>query len=178
MTGQVVRDVLFLATTLGALVAVLAWPRPRRLPDAENRAMEAWLERFSMDSYRPMLRLADGCDESFLRAHRGEEEVSRYRRLQRRILKEYLDGLSRDFHRLHMLATSAAVGAPGNPGNSSPSLMEDKMEFILSVWSIEFRLLLSEIAPRVINLRPVLAHVQQLADKTRDVTRRRVQFRV
>jgi hypothetical protein len=173
----VIRDLLFLAITLGALVAVLAWRRPRQRPDDEIRAVEGWLESFSVDSYRPMLRLADHRDTSFLGAHRGADEAARYSRLQRRILKEYLQGLSRDFHRLHLLAADTAVGARGDRGNSL-TLVEEKMEFILSMWSIEFNLLFSEIAPRVINLEPVLAQVDQLAARTREVSRRRLQFRV
>jgi hypothetical protein len=178
LSGETIRVILIVAGMLGALAAVLAWRRPRPPQDEAIGAMEAWLERFSVDSYRPMLRLADGRDASFLAACRGSEEAARYRRLQRRMLKQFLHDLSLDYHRLHRVATYSAPSETHDRGNSSPTPLEEKMEFNLSMWSIEIRLLLSEIAPCVINPRPVLANIDELAARTRQIIRRRHQFRV
>jgi hypothetical protein len=173
LSSDVIRAVFIVAGAMGALLAVLAWWRPRFRNDDEFRTVRLWLEHFSADSYRPMLRLADQRDALFLGARSGPEEAQRYSRRQRRILKEYLRGLSRDFHRLHLLVANSAPRVRNNAGNSSLTVLEEKMEFILSMWSIEFRLVLSGIVPCAINLRPMLANIDQLAARTRDIDRRR-----
>ena len=157
---------------LATLIAVFVWRLSRRRHDDDLAAIETWLEHFSPDSYLPMLRLAEGSDAPFLSKHRGPEETARYRRLQRQMLRDYLRGLARDFHRLHGLA------AGSDPGNLALALVDERMAFSLGIWSIEARLLLNEIVPCAVNLRPLLANVEQLTDKAREITRRRVEFRV
>lgn len=168
---------LLVALALVALVAILLCRRPRRRAD-DRLAMEEWLEGFSPESYRPMLRLAEPHDAGFLLLQRGPEEAARYRRAQRQMLREYLRSLSCDFHRLHALATESALRARDDDENSSLALMEEKMDFIFSVYSIEFRLMMNSVVPCVVNLRPLLANVDELTAKAREVARRRLEFRV
>ncbi len=161
-----------------AVVVILAWRKPWRRRNDDLIVMEAWLETFSPDSYLPMLRLVEPLDANFLLRHRGPEAAARYRRTQRRMLREYLHRLSSDFNRLHAVATDSALRARSDQDGSSLALVEEKMEFIFSMWSIEARLLLSEILPSVVNLRPLLANVDELTAKARALSRRRLEFRV
>ena len=52
------------------------------------------------------------------------------------------------------------------------------MAFSLGIWSIELRLLVNEVAPCAINVRPLLANVEHLTEKAREVSRRKVGYRV
>jgi hypothetical protein len=173
MTGEILA-----AAVPAALITIVAWRRPWRRRDEQVVAMEAWLESFSPESYLPMLRLAESLDTGFLTAQRGPEEAARYRRLQRQILKEYLRGLSRDFHRLHSLATESALRARHDHENSSLALVEEKMEFAFSMWSVDIRLMVNDFAPCAVNLRPLIANVDELTARVREANRRRLEFRV
>ena len=164
------------ASALVALAAIVAWRRPWRRAE-DPVAVEACLESFSADSYLPMLRLADSSDSSFLSAHLGPEQAAKYSRLQRRMLRDYLRGLSRDFRRLHSLATESALRERSGNKDSSLALVEEKMEFIFCMWSLELRLLLSGIVPCVVNPRPLLANVEQVEAKARASARRRTDLR-
>lgn len=163
---------------LAALITHLAWRRPWRRRHDELQAMEEWLAGFSLDSYLPMLRLSSSADSAFLAVKKGPVEAARYRRLQRKLLREYLRVLARDFHRLHALATESAIRAHADQDDSSLALVEEKMEFGFSIWSIELRLLLDEFTPCVVDLRPLLDNVDHLTARAREVSRRRLEFRV
>lgn len=166
------------AAALAALIAITVRRRPWRRREENLAAMEAWLESYSPDVYLPMLRLAHSEDTGYLTTYRGSEEAARYRRVQRRILKEYLRSLSRDFHRLHALATESALRARNDHENSSLALVEEKLDFIFSMWSIELCLFVNEFAPCAINLRPLLADIGDLAAKARENARRRLEVRM
>ena len=113
--------------------------------------------------YLPMLRLTEASDAGFLDTQRGSEMGLRYRALQRQMLREYLDGLAHDFHRLHALAARAG----------KPAQMDEKMEFVFCVWSIELRLALNQITRCAANLETLLASVEQLTIRVRELARRR-----
>ncbi len=173
MIGEILAA-LFVA----ALGAIVLWRKPWRRQEENLAAVEAWLETFSPESYTPMLRLAERLDVGFLTQHRGPEEATRYKKLQRQILREYLRVLSRDFHRLHRLATESALRARTDPESSSLALVEEKLEFIFAMWSIELRLLLNEVAPCAVNLRPMLESVKELTERAREKSRRRLEYRI
>jgi hypothetical protein len=126
-------------------------------------ATEAWLEDFSPGMYLPMLRLAELTDAGFLDIQRGAATGLRYRSLQRQLLREYLNCLARDFHRLHALAADAG----------KPAQMDEKMEFVFCVWSIELRLALNQVTRCAANLEALLASVEQLTIRVRKLAQRR-----
>jgi hypothetical protein len=123
---------------------------------------EDWLESFSLNAYRPMVRLATGSDRPFLAEKRTRRAARRYRRTQRNILREYLRGLSRDFQRLY---TIAAVR------ERSVDLFDGQLGFIFSVWLIEARLLVQTVIPHSIDLQPLLESVETLAAENREMAR-------
>ncbi len=169
---------LLLTAGLVALIVILVWRRNwRRRADARE-AIEAWLEKFSPDSYLPMLRLTEPGDVGFLNANCGPLEAARYKRLQRAMLRDYLRGLSRDFNRLHALASNSHFRGQAENADSALALVEEKLEFIFSLWSVEVRLLLDEVRPCPVNLRPLLTSVSELTDRVREIARRRNEYRI
>jgi len=161
-----------------AVIVILAWRRPWRRRGDDRLVLETWLETFSLDGYLPMLRLAESSDAGFLSGYRGAEAAARYRHLQCQMLKEYLRSLSRDFHRLHILAVESPPREGRDGGNPSLAAVEEKMEFIFSMWSIELRLILNEVAPLAINLRPLLSNVDKVTARAREIARRRHDLRL
>jgi hypothetical protein len=166
------------AVPVAALIVIVVWRRAWRKREDSLEIAEAWLESFSPESYRPMLRLANSGDAGYLKIQRGPEAAALYRCTQRRMLREYLRGLSRDFDRLHIIAAESAWLARVGRENSALALMEEKLEFSFSVWSIELRLLLDKFSPCTINPHPLLANVDELTAKAREMTRRRLEFRL
>lgn len=147
-----------------ALEAVTGWSSRH----STTRETEAWLEDFSPEMYLPMLRLTEPADAGFLDVHRGTEAGLRYRSMQRQMLREYLRVLARDFHRLHALAAEAGA----------PAQMDEKMEFVFCVWSIELRLALNQLTRCAVNLETLLASVGQLTIRVREMAQRRHMLRV
>src|ERR1700691_4574640 len=166
------------AVPVAALIVIVAWRRAWRNRADNLQITEAWLENFSPGSYLPMLRLANPGDSGYLNLQRGPEAAARYRCLQRRMLREYLRGLSRDFHRLHIIAAESSWRVRVDHENSALALMEEKLEFIFSVWIIELRLFLDKFSPCTVNPQPLLANVDELTAKAREITRRRLEFRL
>jgi hypothetical protein len=130
--------------------------------DVLRAESEAWLQSFSLDAYRPMLRLASSEDRCYLKSHRTRRMARRYRRVQRILLREYLRGLSRDFQKLHAIAAKK---------DSSLELFDGHLGFIFGLWLIEARLVLQSVVPHSIDMEPLLQSVQALAEATREMAR-------
>ncbi len=152
---------------VAALTAVVVWRRPRRRRDTQFRVVTTWLDTFSPDAYRPMLRLVESRDTGFLATQRGPAEVKRYRCLRRRMLRGYLQSLSRDFHRLQMVAATAGSPEGHHRRKSFLAPVLQKIRFLWTLCNIEMRLILNRIAPCSIDLRPLLASVGAMTERAR-----------
>jgi hypothetical protein len=130
--------------------------------------MNTWLDSFSLRPYLPMLRLASGTDRRFLAGCGGARRLRRYRRAQRSLLREYLRGLLRDFHRLNSIA-AAKERPPQWPG--SMELSESRLSFIFGVLWIEARLALHAVFPHTIDVEPLFQSVEALARAARETER-------
>ena len=118
-----------------------------------------------------MLRLASQLDKEFLKDVHSKTLGICYRRIQRDLLREYLRDVAADFNRLYAIATARAVQASSDPGDLSLALFEQQMSFMLSMWSIEARLLLDDYVPFAMDLQPLVANLSGLADQTRALLR-------
>ena len=155
-------------------MALLVHPATEPPADAEvPLASDAWLDSFSLRAYKPMLRLASREDGHHLKS----ADLKRYRRMQRALLREYLRSLSRDFQRLLAIASEKNQRVQNGDGNHSMALFEQQIGFIFHVWSVEARLLLRTLVPHSIDLKPLLANVENLAEDTRERIRRPLRFR-
>lgn len=131
----------------------------------------SFLENFSLGVYRPMLRLAGQMDRKFLTAAHGKVLAECYRGIQRNLLREYLREASKDFNRLHSIATAKTLRALSDPDGLSMALFEQQMSFVLVVWWIEARLLLDRFVPLGMELEPLVAQIETLAEETRRLVR-------
>ena len=136
----------------------------------------SFLDNFSLRTYRPMLRLASQLDKEFLTAAHGKTLASCYRKIQRNLLREYLQDASKDFNRMYAIATAKAVRATSDPGDLSMSLLEQQMSFVLSMWGIEARLLVDDYLPFAVDLQPLVAHLEGLASQTRALIRPQLSY--
>jgi hypothetical protein len=127
---------------------------------------------FSVGFYRPMLRLAGQMDRKFIGSAHGRVLADCYRAIQRNLLREYLREASKDFNRLYAIATAKAVRAISDPEKMSAILFEQQITFVLLVWWIEARLLLDRFIPCGLDLQPLVAQLEGLADQTRLLARR------
>jgi hypothetical protein len=157
---------------LTAAVGLLTCFAPRPDATGEFQGTDAsFLENFSLGTYRPMLRLATQMDRKFLSASHSETLAGCYRKIQRNLLCEYLRDASKDFKRLHAIATSRTVKASSDPDELSMALFEQHMSFILLVWGIEARLFLDNLLPFAVDLKPLIMQLEGLAGQTRELVR-------
>ena len=136
----------------------------------------SFLENFSPGVYRPMLRLASQMDRTFLRSAHGNTLAGCYRRIQRDLLREYLREASKDFNRLYAIATAKSIRAASDPGDLSMALFEQQMTFILLAWGIEAGLLFDGLLPFAVDLKPLVGHLEGLAQQTRELARPRYSY--
>ncbi len=131
----------------------------------------SFLENFSVGLYQPMLRLAGQMDRKFITSAHGKVLAECYRGIQRNLLREYLREASKDFHRLHAIATAKTLKALSDPDDLSMALFEQQMSFVLVVWWIEARLLMDKFLPYSLDLKPLVAQIETFADQTRQLAR-------
>jgi hypothetical protein len=155
---------------LTAAVGLLTCFAPREDGSAAFFGTDAsFLDNFSLGTYRPMLRLAAQMDRKFLRSAHGETLAGCYRKIQRNLLREYLHDASKDFNRLYAIATAKTVHAASDPDDLSMALFEQQMTFVLLVWGIEARLLLDNLLPFAVDLKPLIVQLEGLARQTREL---------
>jgi hypothetical protein len=159
-------SIIFLLTAAVGLLTFLA-PRDGSVDFYGTDA--SFLDHFSLGTYRPMLRLATQMDRKFLSSAHGEVLAGCYRKIQRNLLREYLRDASRDFKRLHAIATAKTVHATSDPNDLSMALFEQQMTFIMLVWGIEARLVLDNFLPFAVDLKPLIGQLEGLAQQTRQL---------
>jgi hypothetical protein len=165
---------LAIVVLLIATVGLLTWRSPGTDgPTGSYGSDVSFLDNFSADKYRPLLRLASQTDRRFLSSRYGDKLAACYRRIQRDLLREFLREASGDFNRLYAIATAKSVRAASDPGDLSLALFEQQMTFILLLWGIEARLFLDGILPFSMELEPLIAHLEGLAQQTRELARPR-----
>jgi hypothetical protein len=167
--------ILCLVATVGLLTR---FPPDSDRPAACYGSDVSFLENFSLAAYRPMLRLASQMDRKFLSSAHGKTLAGCYRRIQRDLLREYLREASKDFNRLYAIATAKSVRAASDPGDLSMALFEQQMTFILLVWGIEAGLLFDGMLPFAVDLKPLIGHLEGLAQQTRELTCPRYSYHV
>jgi hypothetical protein len=166
--------IISLSIILLLTVAVGLLTRFAPRPDASEGSYgtdASFLDNFSMGTYKPMLRLATQMDRKFVHSAHGETLAGCYRKIQCSLLREYLRDASKDFKRLHAIATAKTVHAKSDPEELSTALFEQQMTFIMLVWGIEARLLLDRFLPFGVDLQPIIGQLEGLANQTRQLAR-------
>jgi hypothetical protein len=162
---------LTIVLLLVAAVGLLTWFSPKSEDLAACYGSDvSFLEHFSAGAYRPMLRLASQMDRKFLSSTHGDRLAGCYRNVQRDLLREYIREVSNDFRRLYAIATAKSVLALSDPGDLSMALFEQQITFILLVWGIEARLIFDYLCPIAVDLKPLIGHLEGLAQQARELT--------
>ncbi len=144
--------VLLITAALAAIIAHLLRARRTNPVDIE------WCRNFSTARYRPMERLFVEEDYEFLSAQPGFSPAV-YRRLQaerRRVFRQYLKALGRDFDRLMAAAKMLVVHAAEDRPDLAKVLMRQKLVFTYALASVHCRLILSGLGLGRVDVRPLV----------------------
>lgn len=159
----------YLLISAGALVTLTAlgfFVLFRRMvsPDRDALAILEWCSQFSIAKYRPMERLFSDEDYEFLAAQPGYSPAIR-RRLQaerRRIFRQYLHNLSRDFGRLHMAAQFLLLHSPQDRPDLAAALFRQKLIFRYALFTVECRLVLQTFGIGKVDVRGLVQPLEAL----------------
>jgi hypothetical protein len=118
----------------------------------------AWLDEFSIDKYRPMLRLLSERDFEYLALQSGftPDIARRLRQERRRIFRAYLRNLNRDFNRLHAAARELVAQAPEDRSALASALFTYQVTFLCAIVAVHLRLMLYIIGIGTVDVRRAL----------------------
>jgi len=120
--------------------AVLIW---KMLSSIRVRSVEPeWLQDFAVSSYRPMERLLDEDDITFLKKQSGYEPgmERRLRADRQRVFRMYLKDLGRDFNRLHYALRLMVLHATEDSPELATTLIKQRFVFLLGYAAVHVRL--------------------------------------
>ena len=103
-----------------------------------------WMETLSVERYRPMLRLLDQDDLSFLQSQPGFRPAmaSRIRRQRRKIFQGYLRNLTADFQRTCMALKLVMLRSQNDRPDLAAALLRAQMAFVYGLIQVHFHLAL------------------------------------
>jgi hypothetical protein len=157
---------------LAALAFLLLF---RRLIARERDAQTdlTWCRDFSAARYRPMERLFAEQDYEFLSSQPGFHPRL-YRKLQaerRKVFRQYLRCLRRDFSRLSSAARFLMVHASEDRPDLASSLLKQRAVFTYAMLAIQCRLVLQPVGIRV-DVRPLVQSLDLMRDQLRLLSQR------
>jgi hypothetical protein len=130
-----------------------------------------WAAEFKPSRYRPMQRLLRESEFAFLSEQPGYQApiARRLRAERRRIFRQYLKMLQRDFDRFYALAKMMIVHSSEDRSEFAAALVRQRIAFTFAVMSVELRLALHmsgvgiDIAALTGSLESLRLQVQQLS---------------
>lgn len=133
-------------------------------PSSISECDPAWVLEFSIERYRPMLRLLNEDDYEFLKSQPGyEPKLARQLRAERRrIFRAYLRSLSRDFQRLNLAAKMLVLYSPQDRPDLAAELMKRRLMFSLGVMRAEVCLVFHAAGIGTVDVRPLLGSLDTL----------------
>ena len=144
----------------------------------ENESAAEWLNEFSVESYRPMERLFNEADYSFLAEQPGYHPgiAKKLRAERKKIFRAYLWQLVGDFHRLVHVANLMMVYSGEDRSDLAHSIFRLRVNFYWTVVCTEASLRLQPVAALPIRatflvgaLTAMHQNVHQLAPMKMDV---------
>ena len=123
-----------------------------------------WLSAFTIGKYRPMARLLAEEDFEFLASQKGyEPRIARVLRSERRkIFREYLRCLWRDFGRLETAVRLLIVNSPEDRTELAVALLRQRLVFTRAIATAEFRLVLHGVGLGNVDIRGLLGSVDAM----------------
>jgi hypothetical protein len=128
----------------------------------------AWIQTFSADRYRPMLRLLAEDDYEFLTAMGTDGSVvKRLRTERRRIFCLYLNNLVRDFGRLHRAARILVLESELERSEVASRLVRIRVDFFLAVFAVRCRLVLHAAGLGAVDVRRLIEALECMRSDVR-----------
>lgn len=125
-----------------------------RTPDVDPE----WLGRFSVSKYRPMERLLSEDDFEFLASQEGYEPRigKRLRSERRRIFREYLRSMRRDFSRLETAVRLFMTDSVEDQAELARTLLRQRLNFNFAMASAEARLVMYWLGIGTVDIRELV----------------------
>ena len=158
-------NAITLLGTASVLGLVVLWIIRRLMsPYAVSACDPEWLDEFSIDKYRPMLRLLANDDYDFLAMQAGQSmsTIRQLRRDRRRIFRSYLKSLTADFQRLHLAGKMLLVYATEDRSDLASKLVEQRITFSIAIMKVHAHLLLHTVGIGTVDVRALLGSVESL----------------
>jgi hypothetical protein len=127
---------------------------------------EPVLPDLELDRYRPMSRLLSDEDIEFLRNQAGyTPKLERQLRSERRrVMRLYLDALTRDFGSIYRGATALLLTSPDDQPEFAGLLLRQKLEFSRAISMLRLNLYLDTVGIGQVNVQRVLEPFASLQD--------------
>jgi len=128
-----------------------------------------WWTDFSAEKYRPMERLFSEQDYEFLAAQPGfEPEVAnRLRSERRRIFRQYLRSLSRDFGRLYATAKLLLLHSAQDRPDLAKTLLKQRLTFQYALAVVRCRLVLQPLGLKPVDVRGLVRALEAMCNELR-----------
>lgn len=155
------------ASILAFVLAVPLALAIRKLALRVERSCSAeWLEEFSLDNYRPMQRLLDESDYSFLASQPGYDPLiaSRLRAERKRIFRAYLRQLDIDFQKLVFIGNLMVVQSPVDRSDLAAAIAQARLRFFWSSFQTELCLALDPLPVGKISPAKLLSSLSAVLD--------------
>lgn len=162
---------MFLIAGLLTLVTLLAvvffqLTRPVRLP----KYPDTWLDRLSARDYEPMIRLLSRADWEFVQAHPGATPAwkTEFRRERRRLVRNYMAALARDFDRMHTLLRLALINAKEDRPDLMSFLFRQRIAFAINMTKVRVRLTLDWAGIETRDIEQLIRSMESMTATTRE----------
>jgi hypothetical protein len=135
---------------------------------AKNGSIDSeWCRDFSIDRYRPMERLLFQGDWAFLASQPGfcTSIARRLKSQRRRLLRQYLRGLGRDFEKLYRAAKLLLLHSPEDRPDLAMVLLKQRWIFRCNVAALHCRLILQPIGLPEVDLGGFLEALGSMRDQ-------------
>jgi hypothetical protein len=103
-----------------------------------------WIDELSLDRYRPMLRMLDGDDITFLRSQPGftSDMAKKLRKQRTQIFRGYLRSLETDFGRVCAAIKLVMLQSQHDRPDLAEALIRQQVTFACGMLSVRFHLVL------------------------------------
>ena len=146
----------------------------RRLISPANNPLSnlEWCSQFSTATYRPMERLFFDEDYDFLAAQPGASAKlsKRLRVTRRRIFRQYLRCLSRDFDRIYVAAKFLLLHSPQDRPDLASALLKQRLVFRYAMAAVECRLVLQTVGIGKVDVRGLVGPLDAMQSQLRQLT--------
>jgi hypothetical protein len=169
MALPIATGVLFFVAVLIFLMTALVrrnHPDDDVLPASEPASEEDWLDRFSLETYKPMERLLSEADYEYLGRQPGYDPqiIHELRAEHRRIFRSYLHRLLRDFNELVYLAKLMAIQSNEDQPELMRAVFRIRVNFYWNVTITEIQLALAPLPLGAIDAKRLIGALGLVRD--------------